>query len=59
MTLGILEVKGATEEVPGTCLLSDDPNVKAFELYQGLDIASLKHGTGQCMLGLLCNGNYI
>ncbi|KAF8588854.1 MFS general substrate transporter [Ramaria rubella] len=48
MPLGILEPKNTQEaEVPGTCLLSDDPNRKALELYQGIDISALKHGSGK------------
>ncbi|GJJ08529.1 hypothetical protein Clacol_002747 [Clathrus columnatus] len=47
MPLGILDTK-EKQEVPGTCLLSDDPNQKALELYKGVDISSLKHGTGKC-----------
>lgn len=48
MPLGILETKDDQAEVPGTCLLTDDPNQKATELYKGLDISKLKHGTGKC-----------
>ena len=47
MPLGILEPK-EPQEVPGTCLLSDDPNQKALELYKGADVSVLKHGTGKC-----------
>jgi len=55
MGLGILEPK-STEEVPGTCLLTDDPNQKALELYKGFDISSLKHGTGKCVFDRYSNG---
>ncbi|KIJ51227.1 hypothetical protein M422DRAFT_244411 [Sphaerobolus stellatus SS14] len=40
MALGILDIEG---EVPGTCLLTDDPNQKALEIYRGIDVSSLKH----------------
>lgn len=47
MPLGILENNDNQAEVPGTCLLTDDPNRKAAELYKGVDISKLKHGTGK------------
>ncbi|KAF8466523.1 major facilitator superfamily domain-containing protein [Gautieria morchelliformis] len=46
MPLGILEPKD-TQEVPGTCQLSDDPNQKALEFYKGVDVSALKHGKGK------------
>lgn len=48
MPLGILE-PDTTTQVPGTCLLSDDPNRKALELYKGIDVGALKHGKGKCL----------
>ena len=47
MPLGILEPK-EMRDVPGTCLLSDDPNQRALELYKDVDVSTLKHGSGNC-----------
>ncbi|KAL5478934.1 hypothetical protein ACEPAI_2221 [Sanghuangporus weigelae] len=46
MGLGILE-DTHLEHVPGTTLFRDDPNAVAEDLYQGIDLQSLKHAKGK------------
>ncbi|KAL5525242.1 hypothetical protein ACEPAF_9111 [Sanghuangporus sanghuang] len=46
MGLGILE-DNHLEHVPGTTLFRDDPNAVAEDVYQGIDLQSLKHAEGK------------
>ena len=48
MPLGILEPK-KPQEVPGTCLLTNNPNQKGLQLYKVNDVSALKHGEGKCV----------
>ncbi|KAL5498209.1 hypothetical protein ACEPAH_2339 [Sanghuangporus vaninii] len=46
MGLGIFE-DTHLEHVPGTTLFRDDPNAVAEDVYQGIDLQSLKHAKGK------------